>query len=193
MTSDLPATSTHSSNLHRLAKTFRRWGWIGFWIQVILGLIPILVFTFALLFRNLPDSQATGNSLLFIILACACLLALLFALYWCFRYTRLSKKLIKTDKHPAQSEVIRCLWIGLLANVIGMTFAVVVTMGQVGTLLFKMLFLVPTLNVYNPRSFIVPFDVIAMQAMVNTIAAELIGIIIALWLLRQVYQATNRF
>ncbi|MGB3534567.1 MAG: DUF3611 family protein [Microcoleaceae cyanobacterium] len=186
--SNNPAPATNSSNLQGLANAFRRWGWIGFWMQVILGLIPILILSFALLFRNLPNSEAAGNSVLFIVLAAACLLALLFALYWCFRYTRLSKKLARSDKHPAKAEVIRCLWIGLLANVVGMSFAVVVSLGQIGTLLFKMLFLVPTLSVYNPRTFIAPFDVITMQAMINTIAAELIGIMIALWLLRRVYQ-----
>jgi hypothetical protein len=189
---DLPVSSTHSSNLHKLANAFRRWGWIGFWVQLILGFMPIMVLIFALVFRNLPNSDTSGNSLLFIILSYACLLALLFTLYWCFRYTRLSKKLDQPDKRPAKAEVIRCLWIGLVANVVGMAFAVIVGMGQVGTLLFKMLFSSPSVALYNPRATIVPFDIIAMQAMINTIAAELIGVIISLWLLQRVYQVSSR-
>ncbi len=186
------ALPTNSSSLPKLASAFRRWGWIGFWMQIILGLIPIMILGFALLFRNLPNSEASGNSMLFIILSSICLLTLLFTLFWCFRYTQLSKKLNRTEKPPAKADVVRCLWIGLVANVIGMAFAVTVGMGQVGTLIFKMLFLSPTSAIYNPRSLIVPFDIIAMQAMINTIAAELIGIAITLWLLRRVEQASSR-
>lgn len=195
-------SSSNRRDLHHLAKQFHRLGWIGFWVQLILGFIPVFVLAFALLFQNLPNGNPGVNSWLILILAYGCLLALLFTLYWFFRYTRIAKKLDSTDKHPSKADIIRSLWIGLIANVVGMACAVMVAMGQVGTLLFKVLFIpqgaatiyrqTPEETVYSSGSIIVPFDLIALQAMVNTVAAELVGIIVALWLLSRVNQTSTR-
>ena len=47
---------------------------------------------------------------------------------------------------------------------------------------------IPEATVINFGSIITPFDMIAMQAVMNTIAAKLVGIIIDSWLLFRVIQ-----
>ena len=193
--SDRLLENSPSSNILQIAATFRRLGWIGFWLQAFLGFIPIAILVFLLLFN--PNSRGFD---LKVILACGCLLALVFTIYWCYRYTRLANKLENAELRPSKEEIIRSLWIGLLANVGGMSCAILVAIWLVSTLLFQMLSLpqgattiAPVQGageaaVISPGQVIVPNDLIAMQAMIITVAAELIGIMVALWLLRRVSQ-----
>jgi hypothetical protein len=191
-------TNSPSSNVLQIAAAFRRLGWIGFWLQALLGFIPFVILIFVLFFN--PNG---GGFDLKVILAYGCLLALVFTIYWCYRYTRLANKLENSKLRPSKEEVTRSLWIGLLANVGGMSCAVLVAIWLVGTLLFKMLSLpqgattiAPTRGsegtVISPGQIVVPNDLIAMQAMVITVAAELIGIIVALLLLYRVSQNRSR-
>lgn len=188
-------------NVHQIAKSFHRWGWIGFWVQLGLGIIPILILLFVLLFDNKPNASQAGNAWLGTILAYGCLLTLIFTIYWCFHYTQLSDRLRNLDTRPSKAEIRRSLWIGILVNLCGMTCALIVALWQVGTLLFRMLSLppgastiytpVPGAAVVNPGSIVVPMNMIALQAMINTIAAELVGLMVTLWLLYRVLQHTS--
>lgn len=194
--------SASSTRIHQLASEFRRLGWLGFALQITLGIIPLFMLVFVLFFKTNITPRGRGLSLFGIIFCYGCLLALVFTIYWCYRYTRISKKLENNLLRPQRKEVIRCLWIGLIANIIGMGCAVLVGMSQIGSFLLKTLLLppgsaaiynpIPGATVINPGSIITPFDMIAMQAIINTIAAELVGIIVALWLLFQVIKPWSR-
>lgn len=187
-------------NLQQIASEFYRLGWIGFWAQLGLGIIPIVILLFVLLFDNTPNSVQVGSSWLATILAYGCLFALIFTIYWCFHYTQLSDRLGSREVRPSKAQIRRSLWIGILANMGGMTCAILVALWRVGTLLFRMLSLppgastlytpVPGTAVVNPGSIIVPMNMIALQAMINTIAAELVGLGVTLWLLYRVLQHT---
>ncbi|MGC9528471.1 MAG: DUF3611 family protein, partial [Limnospira sp.] len=104
---------------------------------------------------------------------------------------------------PTKASVTRTLWIGLSANIVGMSCAIVVALWKVGVLLFKMLSLPPgAATIYNPGTgptilnrsgpIIVPMDMIALQAAVNAIAAELVGIVVASFLLYKVTQNSGK-
>jgi mannose/fructose/N-acetylgalactosamine-specific phosphotransferase system component IID len=122
---------------------------------------------------------------------------LLFSIYWCFRYTRLANKLEIRDLRPAKSQVIRDLKLGLIANIGSMAIAVLIAMARVGELTFKMLAVPQGSTVITPNQTrtmltqgppIAASDTIAIQAMVNTIAAGLVGVVVALLLLYLVGQ-----
>lgn len=178
-------------NPHRMASSLRRLGWIGFWLQVALGFIPILVLIIKVL-----SGQSRVNTSLGLFLAIACLLTLLLAMYWCFHYVRLARKLEDTQMRPAKVAVIRSLWIGLTINIVGMICAVLIAMKLIGTLTLKMLKLPQGATIITPGTagsinqspLLTPSDMITIQAMINTIAAELVGIIIALLLLSKMMQ-----
>ncbi len=126
-------------SVQEIAVAFRRWGWIGFWVQILFAFIPVLILIFALFFSHNPADGMEKTIYVGEILAFACLLALVFTIYWCFRYVQLSKRLEEPKMRPPKAEVIQCLWIGLIANISGMLCAVLVAMGRVATLLWKML------------------------------------------------------
>lgn len=176
---------------HQIALTFRRLGWIGFWSQVILGLIPVVLMIFQGIFASksqltgVPDS---GNILSFIDI-----LTLLFTIYWCFRYTRLAIKLENSNQLPAKVRVTREVWIGIIANLAVILLAVVIGIITVGGLLYVILSLPPGAAtilqpapggaLINPGPIIVPMDILGLLAIMNVILAGLIGIIVSLRLL----------
>lgn len=174
----------------RLALDFRWCGWLGFWLQSLLGFIPILLLIFALFLYQNPQRGVIGIGNF---LAFGCLVALLFTIYWCFRYTRVALDLEDPNFRPRRIEVIRTLWVGLLSNAAGMLCAVLIGMGRAGNLLTTMLSLPPgaiTLTtptaggmLLNRGPIVTVLDMVALQAVLNTIAAELVGILVALWLL----------
>lgn len=185
--SDIPSIGPQ-----RMASSLRRLGWVGLWLQVILGFIPVLVLIIKVLSGQ---SQITTSLGLF--LTIACLLALLLAIYWCFHYVRLARKLEDADLRPVKAVVIRSLWIGLTINIVGMFCAVLIAMGRIGTLTLNMLRLPQGATIITPGTggdlinrgpLMTPSDMIIIQAMINTIAAELVGIIIALLLLSKMMQ-----
>lgn len=200
MSEQIPLES-NPSNLHQIANAFRRAGWIGFGLQVFFGVVPIFLLLFALFLS--PAKNRLGQSFAGVILAYACLIALGFTLYWCFRYTQIGQKLETPERRPTKAQVTRTLWIGLSANIVGMSCAIIVALWKVGTLLFKMLSLPPgAATIYNPGSgptilnrggpLIVPMDMIALQATVNAIAAELVGVIVASFLLYKIMQNSGK-
>lgn len=182
----------------QIARSLRWLGWIGFGLQALLGFIPILVVVAYTLFRS---GQGNRGGLSFgLWLAITCLVILLFSIYWCFHYTQLAKKLEIRELRPAKSQVSRDLKLGLLANIGIMAIAVLIALFRVGELTFKMLILPQGSSVIVPNqaqtmmtrgAMIAPSNMIAIQAMVNVIAAGLVGVIVALLLLYQMGQDRN--
>ncbi len=180
-----------SPSPQQLATTFRRLGLIGFWCQLLLGLIPIILMIFQWFFSSQPQFIGTpdsGNILTFIDI-----LTLVFTIYWCFRYSQLGSNLQNPDRRPTKVRVIREVWIGIIANVAVMLFAVLIGIVTVGGLLHVILSLpsgaaailqtTPGGKVINPGSIIVPMDIFGLLAIMNVILAGLVGIVISLWLL----------
>ncbi len=180
-----------SSSPRQIAANFRYLGWIGFWCQVVLGSIPVILVTFQWFFSSKPQQIGVpdyGNILSFIDI-----LTLVFTIYWCFRYTQLASKLEKSHQRPAKVRMIREVWIGIIANIVVILLAVLIGMVTVGSLLYVILSLpqgaatilqpAPGGTVINQGPIIVPMDMLGLLAVMNVILAGLIGVIISLWLL----------
>lgn len=186
---------TANSSPQQIARSLRWLGWGGFWLQALLGFIPIFVVITTVLFKT-GQQQRSGSSF-GLWLAIACLVILVFSIYWCFRYTQLASKLERRDQRPAKSQVSRDLKLGLLANLGIMAIAVLIALARVGALTFNMLILPQNSTVITPNqagtimaqgALITPSNMIAIQAMINAIAAGLVGAVVALLLLFQVGQ-----
>jgi hypothetical protein len=193
---DFLKTETANSTPQQIANSMRWLGWAGFWLQALLGFIPLLVVVTSVLF----NPRHRGGFSFGMFLAIACLVILIFSIYWCFRYTQLANKLEIRDLRPAKSEVSRDLKLGLLANLSIMAIAVLIALSRVGELSFKMLTLPqgstvitpnPTATMVTQGAMIPPSTIIAIQAMVNAIAAGLVGAIVAIVLLYQLGQNRN--
>lgn len=182
-------------SLQQVAQSLRWLGWVGLCLQSLLGFIPILAVITAVLFNPVRQQQSGFSFGLW--LAIFCLFILLFSIYWCFRYTRLANQLEVRELRPAKARVIQDLKWGLLANIGMMTIAVFIALSRVGELTFKMLTLPHGATIIAPNqtgttvaqgALITPSNMIAIQAMINTIAAGLVGVVVALLLLYQVGQ-----
>jgi len=192
MMSNFPQSNKTNLSLPRLAHSLRRLGWIGLGLQAIFGFIPILVLIVRVLTRYTQSSPSLG-----LFLAVICLLALLLAMYWCFHYVGLAYKIEKGKLRSAQGTVIWTLGVGLTINIVGMICAVLIAIAKTATLTLNMLRLPQGATIITTQatgngatqgSLITPSDMIILQALINTIAAELVGIIIALLLLRKAIQ-----
>ncbi|WP_341531464.1 DUF3611 family protein (plasmid) [Nostoc sp. UHCC 0302] len=182
----------------QIARSLRWLGWIGFWLQALLGFIPLLVVVTTVIFN--PGRRQSSGFSFGIGLAIVCLVILIFSIYWCFRYTQLAKKLEISQMRPAKSQVSQDIKLGLIANIAIMVFAVLIALSRVGELTFKMLILPqgstvitpnPTTTMLTQGAMITPSNMIAIQAMVNAISAGLVGTIVALLLLYQIGQHHN--
>jgi hypothetical protein len=168
-------------------------GWSGFWLQIFFGVIPLLVVIVNVVFKL---GQWSGNGIIWVLgLAIACTIILLFSIYWCFRYTRLARRLETGDFVTTKAAIVRALKLGLLANLGIMIFSVAIALWRVGQLTIQILSLPPGAMVVAPNQggfpmgqtpLLSPANMIAIQAMVNAIAAGLVGTIIALLLLFQI-------
>lgn len=183
-------------SVRRIATEMRIIGWTGFWLQLFFGFIPVAFAVFFLFIPSNPNRLGGSGTLAFFF-GYASLIALVFTIYWCFRYTRIGQKLTNPDLRPSRFEVTRTLSIGLLVNLAGLIFAVIVAMSQVNNLLVKLLSLPQgSSTIFSPnqgaavmaRVPITPLQMMGLQAVISAIAAQIIGLIVALWLLHRVNQ-----
>jgi hypothetical protein len=190
---DFLSPEASPSTPRQISQSLHWLGWTGFWLQALLGFIPILVMIVNVLFT--PRPQQLGGFSPGFWLAIVASIILLFSIYWCFRYTRLASKVEDRELRPAKAEVIRDLKLGLVANLGLMACAVFIALLRVSGLTFKMLtvpqgatLIAPnqTGTVVTPGALVTPSNMIAIQAMVSAIAAGLVGVLIALLLLNRV-------
>ena len=162
-----------------------RWlGWTGLVLQALLGFMPLLVVV-----TRIFTSQRTGGFGWGLWLAMACLLALLFSIYWCFRYTQLAARLTQPDRRPSKPAVQRALKLGLLSNLGITSLATLIALWQVSAMTLRLLAVPQGATVLAPNAMvpsaalITPSNMITIYAMISTIAAGLVGLIVALLLI----------
>lgn len=191
--SDAPSLSPQ-----QIAANFRTLGWMGMSMQLLLGAIPLLVLIGFLFFG--PNRQAGSPFALGTVLAITCVGLLLFSVYWCFRYTQLGQDIADPNFRPPRSLVNRDLRIGLLVNLGSVISAVAIAFWQTTNLTFRLLSQPPasttiarsqTDTVITSGARITASNLIMLQATIHTIAAGIVGILIALWLLALMQQRSR--
>ncbi|QQE64044.1 hypothetical protein GFS31_07160 [Leptolyngbya sp. BL0902] len=163
-----------------------RWlGWTGLVMQAMLGFIPLLVVV-----TRIFTGQQIGRFGWGLWLAMACLLLLLFSIYWCFRYTRIAARLVLAERRPSKPAVKRAIKLGLLSNLAIVTLATVIALWQVSAMTLRLLsvpqgatVIAPNAAVPAAAALITPSNMITIYAMISTIAAGLVGLIVALLLI----------
>ncbi|MEJ2389485.1 MAG: DUF3611 family protein [Chromatiaceae bacterium] len=94
----------HASKAESLGRTFTLLGWTGFWSQLVLGSIPLLVMLYVFLFSGSVINPRAGLPLVEY-LSLADLLLLLFLIVWFYRYTRIAKSLADPATRPTESSL----------------------------------------------------------------------------------------
>lgn len=178
------------SKPENLAKQFSRLGWIGFWMQVALIILPIILLLYVL-FMSSPESAQSKGIDLSNYLSYGSLLVMLFTIFWFYRYTRLAKRIPDPALRPAKSSVIQTLWIGLGASGLGILFSMILMINAVLRLLFVLLATPQTGVPFaapggDPSKTLSAFDAVSLTSLLFTLTAELIVLGFSLWLLFRV-------
>jgi hypothetical protein len=171
-----------------LAKAFSRSGKLGFWVQIVLGSIPVVLMSYNFMFAQSPVGPRAGLPIVEY-LTVASLLILVFTTFWFWRYIRLGATLVDPATRPTQSSLIRTVWTGLLASSFGVLVSMAVMKIEVGHLLFYFLSApqggVPVFQTAGaaPASWVSAVDMLSLMALLLTLAAEIIVLVLGLWLL----------
>ncbi len=190
--------SLRRSGIQNLAKTFSRLGWIGFWVQIVVGSIPLLLMAYAFIFTRSPSGPRAGLALVEY-LTLASLVILIFTIVWFHRHTRLAKKIADPKTCPPVSSVIRSVWTGLMASSIGLLFSMIVMMIETGHMLFYFLAApqggVPVIQTTGagPASWVSAVDMMSLMALSLSVFTELVVLILSLWLLFRTMQVSAEF
>jgi hypothetical protein len=153
-------------------------------LQAVLGFIPLLV-----IITRIFRSQQMGGFGWGLWLAVLCLGVLLFSIYWCLRYTHLAARLTRPDNRPSKPAVQRALKLGLLSNLAILILATLIALWQVSAMTLRLLSVPQGATVLAPNAvaasaaLITPSNMITIYAMISTIAAGLVGLIVALMLI----------
>lgn len=185
--------SLHNTKIESLANTFRRLGRLGFWVQVILGSFPVLLMTYIFIFTGTVKLSGTRAGLPVVeYLTVLNLLVLLFTTVWFYRYPGLGRRILDPETRPSESRVSRTVWIGLVASSLGAIFSMVVLILEVGQLLFYFLAApqggIPAIQtapgtIGGAASWVSTVDVASLMALLLTLTAEVITLVLGLWLL----------
>lgn len=179
---------TKSSISSGLAKSFLRLGWIGFWLQIAIGSIPVALLIYALLFGKGGIGTRSGSALI-AYLSIGSLALLAFTTIWFYRYTRLGRRIGEPDRRPSASSVQRIAWIGVAASTVNIVFSALVMMFEVTQLLFYFLRApqagVPVFQTTSggPASWVSASDILGLMGLIFTMLVEVIVLALSLWLL----------
>jgi hypothetical protein len=177
------------SNDASLAEAFSRLGWIGFWIQVVIGSIPVFLVIYALIFGRNRGTGTRGGFLLVEYLTIAGLMVLAFTTIWSYRYTRLGEQITDPTRRPSQSVVQRAAWIGVAASAVGILFSMLVMLFEVVQLLLYFLRApqvgVPVIQTTGggEESWVSAADMMHLLALTFTLFSELTVLTFSIWLL----------
>jgi len=184
-----------SSGTDKIARLFSRYGWAGFWLQIVLVVFSSIVAIYVLFFSHSAEFQRQGvdfNEYT----ALLGFLILLFTTFWFYRYTRLAGKIADPQRRPSKSSVIRTLWIGVWASFLGIVFSMVAMFLEVGNIL--LIFLrAPQGGVsvvqtnFDPSTWLSAIDMAGLLADISVVGGEVIVLSFSLWLLLRVSNVAN--
>jgi hypothetical protein len=170
-----------------LSEAFSSLGWLGFWIQVVIGSVPLALIVYALVFgRNAAPGTRAGFPLIEY-LSIAGLLVLAFTALWSFRYTRLAVSLTDPERRPTSAAVQRTVWIGVTASTIGILLSMLIMLFEVSQLLIYFLRApqagIPVIQTTGgPASWVSAADIAGLLALLLTMFAEVTILLFSLWL-----------
>ncbi|MEG3439933.1 DUF3611 family protein [Pannus brasiliensis CCIBt3594] len=175
--------------VQRAASILMQQGRIGFWAQIVLGVISgvLLLIASASL---IGAKQRTNGIEIGVLCAIGGALFLVVAIYFSSRYMKISRQMLRGDEmsRPRKADTIQLIRQGLIANIVGMFLTILGAQALAGIVLIKSLN-VPqgTFNVgSNPTQFVNSVDLLIVQANTNTILAHFTGIVTSLWLLNRI-------
>ena len=175
-------------NPEGLGRSFKRLGWIGFWIQVAMLVIPLALLVYVLFIQS-PDTTKGKGIDLGNYLSFGSLIVMLVTTFVFWRYTRIGKALMAPETVPLQQTVLRLLWTGLWAGFIGIFLSLILLIGASIRLLVVMLsnpqtgLMVAPGPGGDPSMSLSAFDGISLTTLLVILTAEMVVLGFTIWLL----------
>ncbi|MBW4559865.1 MAG: DUF3611 family protein [Mojavia pulchra JT2-VF2] len=172
-----------------IANTIHFTGWIAFWIQLGLAVVCGIALLFAATGRGFTEQQNAGLGVGIFWAACG-IVALLFSVYWDFRYTRIGKRLANPNPalHPSKVDTVSAIRLGVIVGLVGILLTILGGGSTLGVLVAKSISQPPGVAITDPYKIIRALDVFVAVANFNGIVAHFVGTVSSLWLLERVHQ-----
>lgn len=187
MSENYEITRSVPPNVQRASSILRQVGRIGFWLQIILGVISAVLLLIATA-SLIGSKQRTQGIEVGVFCAVGGVILIGVGIYFSLRYTRIAR-LMQTGNpatRPKKSDTIQVIRYGLMVNLAGMLMAILGAEALAGIVLIKSLNLPQVTLGSNPTQFVNSVDLLIVQANTNTIAAHFTGIVTTLWLLNRI-------
>lgn len=175
--------------LVKIAVAFRRYGWVGFSIQLVMAFIATLSLLFAISGRAFSADQSPGLGFAIFWAICSIVL-LVFGIGFSIWDIRISKGLMHEPGamlHPKRTGAIRSLRLTILTGFVGILLSLFGSVAGVGVLVAKTVSQPPGVAILDPTKIVRAIDVFTVLANIALIAAHLVGTVIAFWLLDRVH------
>ena len=181
-------------DFQQLSFGLRRMGWIRFWIQTVLGIVVVGV----LLFNNVGSSLARNSERALglgpgLSLTSLAFLVLLFSLWQGWLIVRTGRA-IDSAARPSRGETARLLKRGLLADLLGLTFAAIGYQALAGSLFVRASMQTPGIAIggrgMSDNLAITSLEMLSVLSNTQVLFAHLIGLLFSLWLLQRIYRTS---
>lgn len=165
------------SNRLKAASTLKRAGWVGFWVQMVLGVVALGILLFALLQRRARVPSGLGLSLGLLGVA-----SLGLGIWLKYRGVQMARRLAdgEWETRPRKEEVVNKLCMEMGVSLLGMLATLLGTFVVVGNLFAKAL-LVPQGTIALATQPVDAMDILVVQGLLNTIAAHFGALLTSLW------------
>jgi hypothetical protein len=182
-----------------LARAFSRLGWLGFWMQVAVGAVPVVLILYSFIFGSARPAGTRSGFPLIQYLTIASLVVLAFTTVWFYRYTRLATRIGDPARRPSAASLQRTVWTGVMASTLGIVFSMLVMFFEVAQLLIYFLRApqagIPVVQTTagGPTSWVSAADIFSLMALLLAMFVEIAVLIIGLWLLLRTTNASAEF
>ena len=170
-----------SARLRRVANALKWAGAIGFWAQLVLGVVSTLALGVAIVTESERNSPGVGFSLFCAVCGLICLVV---GICISFRYTKMATKFSRPNTTPKKSTTLKMIQIAIITSLAGTIITIIGGETITGIVLSKTLAFDPA-KVFNSRNtteFVNSLDVFIIQACFSTILAHIAGLVSSLWI-----------
>jgi cytochrome b561 len=178
-----------------VAKDLRRFGWIAFWLQLVLALISGVLLEFATSGRAFSPSTAGGFGD-GVYWGIAGFLLLWLAILLAFFYTRAARRIVpRPDFYLSQTGLITFWFLsaGTIIGFLGVLISFVGVAVSISLLIVKTVSQPPGIAITDPSKIVRALDVFILIVNFDLLAAHCIGLGTALWLGLSVQRARLKF
>jgi hypothetical protein len=185
-TSSQSPTLAHANPREQFANQQRVAGWIGFWFELVLGIVSFMILLIALIDPAFNVNLKSGLGLAAI---SAGLLVLGISIYWMLSYVRIARKLLSPEPsdHLSAESVRQTLHQGMNIHFLGLLLSLVAAQIIISNLLLKVLTIPGGSTIYQSQELLDPLDMFVVQSSLFMIASESVGLFITVWLLRHAH------